>query len=93
MKKALANLIIENLNDMGEFGELYKGYSGRGMYGKTTFGVVCSNPMRVADALASAYQYGDDESIERFNDEYEEEETNYFEKLSFDNLGNDYIVY
>ncbi len=42
-----AKFIIQIVEDAGETAELYENYSGRGMYGKTTFGVT----FEVRDAL------------------------------------------
>lgn len=41
MDKELAEKLVEMLNNEGDEAEVYEGYSGRGMYGKTTTGVVC----------------------------------------------------
>ena len=37
----LAKKLVEILEDRGEEASLYEAYSGRGMYGRTTAGVVC----------------------------------------------------
>jgi hypothetical protein len=61
MEKDLAEKLVEMLNDEGDEAAVYEGYSGRGMYGKTTTGVVCSNfGMLLAVCICHADELVDD---------------------------------
>lgn len=69
--------------------QLYKDYSGRGMYGRTCVGVVCSSGIALASAVMeeiAANYIGDDD--------FDMNEVAYaFSKGSEDSMGRDTIVY
>lgn len=80
MQKPLAELICECDYDL----ELYEGYSGRGMYGETTTGVVCDNLTQILKAvIESADIFVSDDGYPLY--------TNL--NLRWDNLGRGYILY
>jgi len=91
MKKELAERIVEILREFDDRAEIYEDYSGRGMFGRTTTGVVFSNYTALMQAL---YCLGHDIAEECVDDD-----TEYYDTLAeigkfrFDNLGLDYIVY
>ena len=49
-----AKAIVEVLEDEGVEVELREGYSGRGMYGRMTTGIVIDNPMKIMLAIMNA---------------------------------------
>jgi hypothetical protein len=53
MKAENAEAIVEKLNDDGIEAEVYTEYSGRGMFGRTTTGVVTGSVADVAYAMGS----------------------------------------
>ena len=69
MKKETAELIVEN--SYGEYLELRENYSGRGMYGETTTGIV-GEMGDFLDAVANAYM----NLLEEMNEDYSEQENN-----------------
>jgi hypothetical protein len=95
MKKAMAEFIAEKLEDMtGEKHSIREGYSGRGMFGSETFGIVCDSPMQVLDVVMECLLNGelDEDDIEELNDKLDEERgpnTGF----RFDGMGLQYIVY
>jgi len=91
MKKAIAEFIVDTIG-CEEDAKIYEDYSGRGMYGETTTGIVCSNPMAVTEALIEALLNTDEDEVETLNEQYNEDEDDRT-SLSFDSLGHDYIVY
>jgi hypothetical protein len=54
MKKANAEKILAAMQDAGMDAELYEDYSGRGMFGRTTTGIVCGSPEDAAWAAGQA---------------------------------------
>jgi hypothetical protein len=80
MKKETAELIV---NKSG-LGELYENYSGRGMYGRKTTGIVFSS-QEFFEAIAEIIIYGDEEE--------REELAEYLTEIKSDNLALDQIYY
>lgn len=87
MKTEHAKAIAEAATDIGLDVTHREGYSGRGMYGRTTDGVVGSQGDVIQAIAAVAHQMGQDgEDGDEFVDA--------MGKLSFDNMGrSDLIVY
>jgi hypothetical protein len=54
MKKANAEKILAAMEDAGMKCELYEDYSGRGMFGRTTTGIVCDSPEDASWAAGKA---------------------------------------
>ena len=84
MEKELAEKVVEGLEALGIDAELREEYSGRGMFGKVTAGIVSR---RLEDILfvmgaVAAEQYGF-ENISMFP----------LEKIRSDNMARDVIVY
>ena len=44
------NILNEAADTVG--GEVYKGYSGRGMFGQKCYGIVCDNPIACVETVA-----------------------------------------
>ena len=85
MTRELAEVITKCLEKYDVESEIYENYSGRGMYGKTTTGIV--GEFTLTTVLAAVIH-----SAELLVDE--NGESMYVgEDLSIDNLGLDYIVY
>lgn len=80
MHRQLAQIIADEAD-----GRVYENYSGRGMYGKETTGVVVSDLQAVMTALYSASAH-----IGELRDSGELDQT---EKFRWDSLGLDIIVY
>jgi hypothetical protein len=89
MDASLAKAIVDAVEGSGLEISIYPDYSGRGMYGKTTTGVVVDHESTFNQALVSlAYEMGrdgDDEKMEQLFD--------VVKKLRRDNLGEDKIIY
>jgi hypothetical protein len=89
MDATLAKAIVDAVEGSGLEISVYPDYSGRGMYGKTTTGVVVDLESTFNQALVSlAFEIGrdcDEEKMERL----------FFTvgKLRRDNLGEDTIIY
>jgi hypothetical protein len=89
MKESIAKTIVERLYDEGASDDdvsLYDGYSGRGMHGERTAGIVC-------DSLAQLYKIG---IAAGWLEAQAEAEDGAFEaprNLRTDSLGRDIIVY
>lgn len=91
MKTEHAKAIADAAIDIGLDVTHREGYSGRGMYGRTTDGIV-GNPGHIIQAIAAAaHKMGYDEGLsqESNGDEF----VDAMGKLSFDNMGCDQIVY
>ena len=68
---------------------LYENYSGRGMYGETTTGIVCGNPLTVlAAVIAEAIVMESEEFTKSHNSMMAE-----LSRLRQDNLGKQIIIY
>lgn len=79
MKQEIANCIMEHGN--GDC-EIYEGYSGRGMFGKTTYGITCDSISSfISSCINAAIQ--EPEIMGDFTDE----------PFNIDSLGLDVIVY
>lgn len=90
MKLTTAKLIVESSEELDLSLELYKGYSGRGMFGSKTSGVTGRHSAfacAVADASAELA-----ESHGKNSTEWEEFITD-LENLRVDNMGMDLIFY
>lgn len=87
MNRDTAELIVEALHNYGEDeAELYEDYSGRGMYGRNTTGVVVENTGAILPAVV---EYLRDNVCE----ECDWDGIPDFESMRLDNLGLSYIVY
>ena len=51
MEKRVAEFLVDLLESSGKEARLYEGYSGRGMYGKTTTGVVLESFSDLAESM------------------------------------------
>jgi hypothetical protein len=87
MEKALAEKLVEVLNNEGHEAEVHEGYSGRGMYGKTTYGVVCNS---IGTLLSIVICHADSFCVDE-----EAWPMAYFqpEDFSTDSMGRDTIIY
>jgi hypothetical protein len=101
MNLMTAKTLISIGNSLGVDLELYNDYSGRGMYGRTTTGVISSNSKDISiviDEINTLME--DDEAWSIEDDNGDEIDINYAElergitNLRHDNLGkSDYIYY
>ena len=81
MERELAEKLVDKLLDIGDDAELYEDYSGRGMFGMTTTGVVFSEYNKLFEAF---YLLGvEDGDYNDYN----------FSSLRIDNMGLRYIIY
>jgi hypothetical protein len=89
MKKEFAEKIVKCIGGFGKEVKIYENYSGRGMYGKETTGVVHDsiNDVFTAIALVAADLEGNDE--EDLVDEFVEE----LRRVKIDNLDCSHIIY
>ena len=68
MERKLAEAIIEAMDNSWDEAELYEEYSGRGMYGKTTCGVVAEGIGSVlAMVISNADLFVDDDGEPKFD--------------------------
>lgn len=88
MTEENAKFIKEAYDYMGEECEIRSDYSGRGMYNRTTFGVILENPV---DMTAILIEYIREALIGGEEDLYDTLPE--FPKLNWDNMANRYIVY
>lgn len=92
MKQEIAELIVENGYDM----ELYEDYSGRGMFGDTTTGVVCDN-LNVFLASVSEIFFEMILDAKDLGDDFDTESAEILSKsvgrIRVDNLGKNIIIY
>lgn len=91
MKLENAQRIVKAAEDMGLDVTLREGYSGRGMYGKTTAGVIGCHGDIIKSIAYAAAQLGSEAA--RFEDD--DSDADFIEDmdLSMDNMGLDYIFY
>lgn len=97
MKLEHAQRIVRAANDIGLDVTLREDYSGRGMYGKTTTGVVGSQSDIIASIATAAYWLGQDsvqkEDIRDIEDvEGDEAFLEAMGQLVFDNMGRDNLI-
>lgn len=86
MEKRVAEFLVELLEDGGKEASLYEGYSGRGMYGKETTGVVLGSFSDLVEAMwAGAPRLA--EAIERGD------LPEYIDGFAKDSMGYDTIIY
>ena len=82
MTEEQANKMVEVVEQSGYDCDIREDYSGRGMYGRTTYGVVCKvGPREVKDLLVEHFieeREMDDDDFDR--DDYDEEEL--YEEMS-----------
>jgi len=85
MTKEQAEFLVEALQDDGCQGDIIPEYSGKGMYGKTTFAVTCDS---IQDMIACAVQRA-------MMEVPTEENVSLFDGVDFalDQLGLGYVVY
>ena len=57
MKKSLAEKMIDACNEEGIELEIYEEYSGRGMYGKTTTGIVIAQNDPMEDVMVACRKH------------------------------------
>lgn len=84
MTKEQCDFVCEALECCEMEHSRYDSYSGRGMYGKTTYGVVVSHPLDIASAVVG-YMKGLCES--------ELKTIPQLDDLRMDNMARDYIIY
>lgn len=83
MTKEQAEFIVNALEYDGQEGELYEGYSGRGMMGKETCGVVFEHESILFTSVMT-YLKENPEMVRQIPD---------FEKIRSDNMGPEIIWY
>lgn len=84
MNPVLANTLVEILSDDGVEAQIYENYSGRGMFGKTTTGIVID--CQIGDVLALVIQEALNADSSRFNDISTENESNQGEHVNMEEL-------
>jgi len=84
MEKELAEKIVEAIENNGGEAHVREGYSGRGMYGKSTYGVVVDDGDIVSSIISCA---------NLFVDGYENPIFDFPEKIRSDNMGLGMIYY
>lgn len=101
MDRTIAEHIVDAANEIGITVTMYENYSGRGMFGRTTIGLVCNDlielfrPVALAAARISEAendaQPEDDTQLERNAMRLDD----FIDNLNFrtDNMGRDMIVY
>ena len=88
MQKELAQLLVEIMEDAGEEASIYENYSGRGMYGRTTTGLVVDNlALLLTNVIANAERLSD------YDNEWLEAKFPNINSLRYDSLGNQIILY
>ena len=93
MKLTLAKFLAEKIEDMsGEECQVHEDYSGRGMYGYTTAGIICERPLEVADVLVEAYLNADPDEVDALNEAMDNED-GFQNSFQFDSMARQYIVY
>jgi hypothetical protein len=80
-----ARAIVQAADDLGIEAKLREEYSGRGMYGKCTAGIVVSDLTSIIAAAAQAGRDMDDDEAADFIDA--------LDKLKTDGMGRSIIVY
>jgi hypothetical protein len=92
MKREVAELIVEHGYDM----EIYEDYSGRGMFGDTTTGVVCDS-LRDFLAAVSEKFYEMILDAKDLGEDYDTEDAKVLMenvgRIRLDNLGTSLIIY
>ena len=94
MKKELADFILNACNNADTFfecegmPEIYENYSGRGMFGKKTTGIVCNNVMPVMAAVVCEFR--DLEVDDWIDFEFDAEDIRH---IKIDSVGNQTILY
>ncbi len=89
MKYDIAKVVVECGQNYDYDLKLYKDYSGRGMYGRTTTGIEYSN----TGDLIAAFILAATESEYANDDEFIDDLVDTAENLCFDQLGLNYIAY
>lgn len=88
MDRAVAEKIVEAVNENGGEARLYEEYSGRGMYGKTTTGVVIIDGDIVSSVISNADLFVDvDEDSGYCNPKFD------MRRMRYDQLGLNEIYY
>jgi hypothetical protein len=85
MTKAQAEFLFEACENAGIECEIREGYSGRGMYGEETYGIVLKNPVDLVSAVI--------EHMRGITDSREMVAVPLFRALRVDGMGRDFIVY
>lgn len=89
MTRTTADLLCDALDFLGVEHDRRDDYSGRGMYGKTTVGLVVKDVMALAGGIArAAYVLGSDEECDAAADFWHE-----VGRFKTDDMGLDTIVY
>jgi len=90
MDYTLAKALVATLEEEGEAGYIYENYSGRGMYGVRTTGVVCDSLAHLLTAVIANPSF-----IAHSDGDGGLNATPVFDPdpLRFDHLGRDIIVY
>jgi hypothetical protein len=95
MEKELAEKIVELMEDAGKETRMVFNYSGRGMYKKSTAGVVCDS---IADLLATVINNADQFCTSPWDegddfDDFEPEPLFSADRFNIDSMGLSTIVY
>lgn len=90
MELATANKLEELIDNMGKEARVREEYSGRGMYGKTTSGIVVEDPMIIAQAMANFAMEADGLELDDEDHQFLNDITRGFRT---DSMGYDTIVY
>lgn len=99
MDAKIAKLIVEKAGDIGLELRLYERYSGRGMFGRETAGIVGDMGDIQRAMVLAAYEIGRDEASAIDEDEQGEDRVSYEDldsalgRLKWDSLGRDSVCY
>lgn len=84
MDAQIAKVLVDAMENAGEEVKMYEDYSGRGMFGRTTVGIVVKREMDVIRALYEYMRTLPDHILMDFPE---------MPRLSVDNMGMDIIIY
>lgn len=91
MKKAIAQAIVQLMEEQGHEASLYEDYSGRSMFGNKTSGVVASDTGTVIRAILSDVM--EEDSLLREVSALHEISPLDVNAIAIDNMGLDIIIY
>ena len=84
MTKEQCDFICEALECCEMTHQRYDGYSGRGMYGERTYGVVVPHPLDIASAVVGYVKGLSEDSLKDIPQ---------LDDLKMDNMAKEYIIY
>jgi len=98
MTKELAEFLALAAQENDQEVKIYKNYSGRGMFGRTTYGVTCDSASSLLSAVLEYFKNNivetEDEEGDSTPSEYEGKNLSEieFSEFSTDNMGRDKII-